>query len=677
MRRVAPKVESRWPLFLGVLVFCLLFHAPGTWASVPGTAYSGEPVAMRVEFEIGSELRDVYWLAGLASTDGAVPDVLGLVWAPVSVGWFGSAWGLHLVSTHGLLPSNLAAQGSGVLAGMQYYTLASANPSPGHTYEAALSYDPASGAVAIRVGDVTEGRTLVERGLNLAPYGGPYYPTRHETEANITADVNRRFEPFGLTWRLVHLQPNGTMTPADPVDRRQPVHLHLQSPWDELSGAVRLRVDGEEVGRFEGVVNGSLFPVVLAGYASGTYEASLDYIHEGEVVSLGERTFHLGVVETRVEAVVHVTGPEEITVMGNLIVEADGPVSDASVSLDAVLSRVGLEERSYGTTYAFTSEPESVERLFEHSLPTLDATAENIPFAAVLNVSGVEWPYRIWELALVPEVSTGAGVRSTGFQDKVRVYAEGPPESDGTLRVMTYNIHHGEGADGQIDLQRLADVIAYSGADIIGLQEVDVRTRRSMGVDQIAVLAQLLRMESAFGSNLPYQGGNYGNGLLSRYPIQSSNNVSLYWAGGEPRGMLRAEVDAEGSPLTVFVTHLSLTAGENERQRQQIAGLLRKTDGHFVLLGDMNVDWEYDTAPLFDDAANDAWLQAIDMSDESSPLRRLTTLGSTFSSSRPTRRIDYIFLSDDLTVTGEGAVFTLESLASDHLPVVAEIEWKN
>lgn len=670
MKRVARKTACRWPLFLGVWVLILLLPASGT-------AFSGEPIAIRMEIEVGSELTDAYWLAGLASTSGDAPDVLGLVWAPVPIGWFGSAWGLHLVSAEGLLPSHLATNGTGVLSGMKYYTLTSVDPIPGHTYDVALSYDPTSGAVAVRVGDVTEGRTVLERGLTLGSYSGEYHPTPSETEANGTVAARHCFEPYGLTWRLVQLEPNGSLTPADPVDRRRPILVQLQAPWNELPGAVRLQVDGEEVGRFERITNGALFHAVLDDYPAGRYVATLDYIYEGEAVPLRQRPFHLGVVEARVEAVIHVTGPDEITVVGNVVVEADGPVSDGTLALDAVLSRVGLEPDSYGTTYKFTSEIESTERLLERDLPTLDETVVKIPFHATLSVSGVEWPYRMWELAVVPEVSTEAGARATAFSDKVRVYAAEPPESDGTLRVMTYNIHHGEGTDGLIDLQRLADVIAYSGADIIGLQEVDVRTRRSHGVDQLAVLAQLLRMHSAFGSNLPYQGGHYGNALLSRYPIRSSNNVRLHWAGGEPRGLLQAEVYVDGTPLTVYVTHLSLNAGENRRQRRQIADMLREADGPFVLVGDMNEDWKHDSEPLFDDAAVDAWLQAIALSEDPSPLRRLTTLGRTFSSTNPRQRIDYIFLSQDLTVTGEGAVFTIQSQASDHLPVVAEIGWKN
>src|SRR5690606_41159357 len=73
-------------------------------------------------------------------------------------------------------------------------------------------------------------------------------------------------------------------------------------------------------------------------------------------------------------------------------------------------------------------------------------------------------------------------------------------------------------------------------------------------------------------------------------PTRRSSDL-LYWAGGEPRGMLRAVVDVDGSPLTVYVTHLGLDARERDGQRRQIVDRLRGTDGPFVLLGDMNESW--------------------------------------------------------------------------------------
>ena len=78
------------------------------------------------------------------------------------------------------------------------------------------------------------------------------------------------------------------------------------------------------------------------------------------------------------------------------------------------------------------------------------------------------------------------------------------------LKVMSYNIHHGEGIDRRLDLERIAAVIADSGADIVALQELDQSTRRTGGVAQTEVLAHHLGMHHQFAKALHFQGGAYG-----------------------------------------------------------------------------------------------------------------------------------------------------------------------
>jgi len=77
--------------------------------------------------------------------------------------------------------------------------------------------------------------------------------------------------------------------------------------------------------------------------------------------------------------------------------------------------------------------------------------------------------------------------------------------------VLTYNIHHGEGVDGKLDLVRIAKVIQEVEPDIVALQEVDQNAGRSGQVDQAAELGRLTKMRSVFGGNIALQGGEYGN----------------------------------------------------------------------------------------------------------------------------------------------------------------------
>jgi hypothetical protein len=69
------------------------------------------------------------------------------------------------------------------------------------------------------------------------------------------------------------------------------------------------------------------------------------------------------------------------------------------------------------------------------------------------------------------------------------------PTPTGFLRVMTFNIQAARTAS----IDAIADAILAFDPDIVGLQEVDIETGRSGGVDQIAVLAARTGMEGLFG----------------------------------------------------------------------------------------------------------------------------------------------------------------------------------
>ena len=75
--------------------------------------------------------------------------------------------------------------------------------------------------------------------------------------------------------------------------------------------------------------------------------------------------------------------------------------------------------------------------------------------------------------------------------------------------------------DKQLDLARIANVIKAADVDVVAVQEVDIRTRRSgTDVDQLAELAKLTGMHGRFGKGRDYDGGEYGQAILSRQPIK-------------------------------------------------------------------------------------------------------------------------------------------------------------
>jgi endonuclease/exonuclease/phosphatase family metal-dependent hydrolase len=135
-----------------------------------------------------------------------------------------------------------------------------------------------------------------------------------------------------------------------------------------------------------------------------------------------------------------------------------------------------------------------------------------------------------------------------------------------TFRVLTYNIHHGEGMDGRIDLYRIAQVIEDADADLVALQEVDHGVQRTDRVDQPGVLAELTGMQAIFERNIEYQGGEYGNAVLSRLPVEHYENHHLPKSlPNEQRGMLEVRIRVGEEKLIFFATHFDYHHDNGER----------------------------------------------------------------------------------------------------------------
>lgn len=243
-----------------------------------------------------------------------------------------------------------------------------------------------------------------------------------------------------------------------------------------------------------------------------------------------------------------------------------------------------------------------------------------------------------------------------------------PKAPDRELSVVTYNIHHGVGEDGRLDLQRIADEIRSSGAAVAGLQEVDRHwSGRSDFVDQARWLARELNMHAVYAANLdrdPLSPGQprrqYGTAILSDYPILSSRNTLLPRPeGGEQRGLLEAVIKVRGVSVRIANTHLQHnSAVERTAQITRIMELLGGSREPVVLLGDLNARPESaEIAPLYT-RYKDAWAEAGEGD------------GFTFSADDPRARIDYVFASPEIAVR---SVTVLDTLASDHLPLVARL----
>lgn len=243
------------------------------------------------------------------------------------------------------------------------------------------------------------------------------------------------------------------------------------------------------------------------------------------------------------------------------------------------------------------------------------------------------------------------------------VFVATQPANSAELRLMTYNVHHCEGADGKLDIERIAKIIKDQSCDLVALQEIDRKTSRSQQVDQLEALAVLTGMKPFFGKAIDYGGGEYGVAVLSKLPIVE-HKTSLLPTGGkrEQRVALELLVQPEEGDAFIFVcTHLDHSSGENDREQQ--TATLRKMFGNgprqAILAGDFNAPVSRPEMAI----VLERWTD-VDA----------TKLTATIPVSKPTLKIDYIFVQRDSPWEVISSRVLQEPLASDHLPLVTTLK---
>ena len=279
-----------------------------------------------------------------------------------------------------------------------------------------------------------------------------------------------------------------------------------------------------------------------------------------------------------------------------------------------------------------------------------------------------------------------------------RAAAQGgePQAKPRELRVMTYNIKHGQTnasctqppripgqppfPDCNLDLQASIEVIRAHNPDIVGVQEVDRFWARSGYEDEPAAMSAALGLNHyCYGPNLQHAPDShsnvpheYGTVVLSRFPILECTNTLLRRTGNnEQRGLTLALINVRGVPLQFYNTHLHTTAVDRLMQTADIASVIDAApEGSKVLVGDFNARPPAAEMVTIYARFSDAWLEggvptADNPNGYTSPARLL---------GNPTSRIDYVFVSPQVEVTTAYVPIDGQTrLASDHYPVVADI----
>ncbi len=229
------------------------------------------------------------------------------------------------------------------------------------------------------------------------------------------------------------------------------------------------------------------------------------------------------------------------------------------------------------------------------------------------------------------------------------------PQSVRTLRVLTYNIHHGEGTDERFDYDRLVGVIKKLRPDIVALQEVDWGTERASGADQAKILAELCRMHYAFGQAMPHQGGQYGEAILSRFPIEKTVVHPLpYQIDLEPRAAIEVVIRPAGiGPISFVGTHLCHKSNELRiQQTRRLTQLFPSKEGiPVVLAGDFNARPGSEPMNVL---LSTGWIDVVS----------------------PRSVIDYVLVRACDPWKVKEVIIADEPVASDHNPVLAVLAWQ-
>ncbi len=232
-----------------------------------------------------------------------------------------------------------------------------------------------------------------------------------------------------------------------------------------------------------------------------------------------------------------------------------------------------------------------------------------------------------------------------------------------TLRILTYNIYHGEATDGTVDMDLFASIINEVNPDLVALQEVDKNARRTGIIDITEELSKRTGLKGYFIKHRDFQGGEYGNAILSRFPVTDIHVIEGYKTGESGITIPFATVQLSKKRQLVFnCTHLSTRPEDRKAQVRQLLDYYNASDNvPMIITGDLNAEPHHEEIEML--------LHEFYEAD--------TTYQYTFSSrATPTKKIDYILYPR----RGQWKVLETRVLcrgdASDHCALLAVVNYR-
>ena len=226
-----------------------------------------------------------------------------------------------------------------------------------------------------------------------------------------------------------------------------------------------------------------------------------------------------------------------------------------------------------------------------------------------------------------------------------------------SLRVMSFNIQgHAAAIDGD-HIEEVAATIRKYRPDVVALNETHRNTWQARFEDQTAQLQRLTGMNIVFGRSYRFMGGDFGNAVLTRGEIVSSQVHDLPGTG-EPRTLLECVLRVNGGMVQFYATHTAAWASlSRETRRAQLACInehVRASGLPYIVAGDLNAP--ADAPEVREFLAANALVIA---GDPSAGTHRVTE-----------QRLDYI-LTDPRWKVSSARV--LDDGPSDHRPLLAEL----
>ncbi len=230
------------------------------------------------------------------------------------------------------------------------------------------------------------------------------------------------------------------------------------------------------------------------------------------------------------------------------------------------------------------------------------------------------------------------------------------------VTILSYNIHSAVGNDGKLDYARIGKYLASLDADIVCLQEFDLRKPELE--HQIVIDSLKANHFEHFVATpaVKTKKGFYGNAMLTKFKPTAVNELRIDYKDNQPRNIQHLTFDINSKKVSVMNTHFGLQSKERNRQFLQLQGYINKVieneDHPLIILGDFN-----------------EWMPTTKMLNEMDSLLTPTKLEASFPTRFPLFKLDKAWSSSGVTIHSAKILKDpYTKLYSDHFPIMIKTD---